>query len=165
MRPDTRHRTNDRRVRDEASNSFAVFIILLPIIMGAFGMGLDFSRNVYIRTTIQNALDMATVSAAGVTEVNDDGKVDILNRQAYETVEKVYAVNRAEVPLDCWGDGASIEGTSLRRCWQETDFAVTRDYLTFGVKERSKNAFLPVIGVKWQKYTVVSNARVNQDSE
>lgn len=162
-RPAPRHRA--ARVRDESSNSFAMFIVMLPIIMGAFGMGLDFSRNVYIRTTLQNALDMATVSGAGVTEINSQGRVDIVNGEALRTVERIYAINRSEVPMDCWGDGDDIEGTTLNKCWRESEFGMSRDYLTYGVRERSQNAFLTVIGVKWQRYDIVSNAAVNQDQE
>lgn len=162
-RPSPRHRATRRR--DEASNSFALFIIMLPVIMGAFGTGLDFSRNVYIRTTLQNALDMATVSAAGVTEINGEGRVDILGGQARDTVERVYAINRAEVPVDCWHYSGGLEGTSLDKCWKEVEFTATRNSLTYKVSERSQNAFLPVIGIKWQKYIIASTASVNQDSQ
>lgn len=162
----TRKRTHRRaRLRDEASNSFALFLIMLPVIMGAFGIGLDMSRNVYIRTTLQNGLDMATVSGAGVTTVNQDGVVDIDEEDAIKAVETVYAQNRPAF-MECIGDNSRITGTGYHKCWKQWGgITVNRAYLQYGVRERSKNAFLPVIGVKWQDYHIVSQARVNQQTQ
>jgi hypothetical protein len=158
-----RHRAT--RYRDEASNSFALFLIMMPVIMGAFGIGLDMSRNVYIRTTLQNGLDMATVSGAGVTDVNQEGVVDIDEEGALRAVETVYAQNRPGF-MECTGDNSRIGDTGYHRCWKQWGSpTINRAYLQYGVRERSKNAFLPVIGVKWQDYHIRSQARINQQAE
>lgn len=158
----------ERRRRDEASNSFAVFIVMAPVIFGAFGMGLDLSRNTYIRTSLQNDLDMATVGGAAVTTVSSNGAVVINRPAAVSTLERLYAINRTHGPtLDCIGDAAPIPGTTLKRCWQTLNYGLvtTNQDLTYNVVERSRNAFLPVIGLTYQTYHLTSKARVNQDTQ
>lgn len=165
-RPDRIKRRS--KARDEASNSFALFIIMAPVIFGAFGVGLDISRNVYIRTELQNSLDMATVAGAAVTTVDANGNAVIDTNNALTAVEKVYAMNRAQGPaLACagWGPGNLIAGTTLRECWQVNSQAVTSRSLYYSVKERSTNAFLPIIGVKYQTYDIVSQARIKQAAQ
>lgn len=153
--------------RDEASNSFAMFVVMLPMILGAFGIGVDMSRNLYIRTSIQNHLDMATVAGAGTTVQTSAGlRVDTKN--ALPQVERVYAVNRASGPgLSCIGNRSIIEGTDgQRRCWtQPVKAAATSTKVTYTVAERSRNSFLVVLGIKDQNYRVSSAAKVNQQTE
>ena len=163
----SRPRHKAPRRRNEASNSFALFVVMLPCILGSFGMGLDMSRNVFIRTELQNALDMATVSGAGVWVVDSNGQPAIDKPGAIDAVEKVYAINRGNASkIDCWGTRAAIPGTALRKCWQMNGTPqVNAQYLSYGVKERSQNAFLTVVGVKWQKYDITSHAVINKASE
>lgn len=155
-----------RKIRDEASNSFALFIIMAPVIFGAFGTGLDVSRNVWIRTQLQNALDLAVVGGAGTSNVASNGEVVIAEADALDNVEKIYALNRSSgPPLSCWGDRSNIPDTAESRCWRVLERDVRSQYLYYSISERSKNAFLPVIGIKWQEYTVTSEARIKQAAE
>lgn len=144
-----------------------MFVLMLPMLIGAFGMGLDISRNVYIRTTLQNDLDLATVAGAAVTTINDESQVSILSEDALATVERVYALNRAQGPAtECWGDRETIAGTTIARCWKVVGTpTVNRAYLYYSVRERTRNAFLPVVGVPTQTYTLESRARVKQQLE
>lgn len=150
--------------RDEASNSFAMFIVLLPVILGSFGIGVDMSRNIYLRTVIQNHLDLAVVSGAG-THVANGTKIDPSG--ALRQVERVYAVNRAAGPgLSCTGSGAKVYGTNAPRCWTTpTPAKVTATTVQYSVREKSVNAFLQVVGVPTQTYNITSFARVNQTTQ
>lgn len=170
------HRIN-RRTRprrwDESSNSFAMFVVMLPLIIGAFGIGIDIARNVYIRTSLQNALDMATVGGAAVTEVAPGGGLRIDADNALLTTEQVYALNRASGPsVDCVDTPGNIPGTQLARCWRTgvglRAPTVTDTAIYYSVRERSKNAFLPVLGVTslvWQDYVLESHAVLKQSGE
>lgn len=150
--------------RDEASNSFAMFVVMLPLILGAFGIGVDMSRNVYLRTTIQNHLDLAVVSGAG-THVSNGTKIDA--HAALVQVERVYAVNRAAGPgLMCTGSGARVPGTRVGRCWTTPYPAqVTPTSVKYSVREKSHNVFLTVLGIPNQTYNITSFARVNQNTQ
>ena len=152
------------RPRDEASNSFPLLVLLLPLILGSFGIGLDTARNFYIRTTLQNDLDLAVVAGAAVTSYNTVGDVVIDGNRALREVETIYAINRADGPgLSCIGDGAGVAGTDgLRRCWATERQVVhpSGQRITYVLTERSRNAFLPVLGeqFRYQDYTIRSEA-------
>lgn len=150
------------RPRNEASNSFAMFIVMLPMLIGAFGIGVDTARNVYIRSSLQNALDMGTVAGAAVTRINANSRVVIDGANAVETVEIVYAANRRSVALVCIGDRTIIPQGGGAKCWRTVNVAVQPNYIRYVARERSKNAFLPIVGVETQRYTVRSTARLRQ---
>lgn len=151
--------------RDEKSNSFALFVITLPVILGAFGIGVDMTRNTYLRTSIQNHLDMATVAGASVMSGSVGGKIDA--KKAVAEVEKVYAVNRWAGPgLSCTGTGKRVPGTEAPRCWtQPKKPTVSTRSVTYTVGEQSTNAFLVVLGVPKQSYYIQSTAVVNQATQ
>ncbi len=152
------------RPRDEASNSFPLLVLLLPLILGSFGIGLDTARNFYIRTSLQNDLDLAVVAGAAVTSYNNAGDVVIDGNRALREVERIYALNRGDGPgLSCTGDGAGVAGTDgLRRCWTTERQVVhpSGQRITYVIAERSRNAFLPVLGerFRYQDYTIRSEA-------
>lgn len=162
-----RYRDRPRKPRDERSNSFAMFVVLLPVIIGAFGLGVDTARNVYIRISLQNSLDMATVSGAAVTFVNGDGDVEIDQSEALATIRQVYALNRSQGPgLACIGPRTPVSGTDLVQCWKSWNPAVVnRANLTYSVHEQSTNAFLQIVGVRTQDYHLESDARLKQKTE
>lgn len=165
----TRYRPRHRaaKVRDESSNSFAMFVALLPVILGSFGMGIDISRNVFIRTSLQNSLDMAVVAGAGVTKVGEGGYVEIDREKVIPTIEHTYALNRAAGPaLDC-RERYVIADSNQVRCWRllPNHIVVEPNYIEYGINERSRNAFLQVVGLAHQEYRLISEARVNQDTE
>lgn len=156
-----------RGPRDERANSFAMFIVMLPMLIGAFGLGVDVSRNAYIRISLQNSLDAATVAGAGVTQINPNGEVVIMPGEALTTVEKLYAINRADGPgLKCTGSGATVAETDAPRCWRQWRPAdITQNEVTYSVRERSTNMFLKMVGVVYQDYRLTSTARVRQSAQ
>lgn len=157
---------------DEASNSFAIMVMALPVLVGAFGMAVDASRGVYARSSLQNALDTAVVSGTGVTTTSG-GKIVIDPAKAIQTTRSMYAVDRLNGPATtCIGDRAHLSGTTLLRCWKEPHGAPkisivtrgdgeTREQLSWTVQEQMKNVFLPIVGVKHQSFTLSSQAVVN----
>lgn len=155
--------------RDESSNAFALFVVMLPMLLGAFGIGLDVSRNIYIRTELQNALDLAVVGGAAEVKHNPSGDIRIDAAQAISTTERVYNANRAHAAkLECTGTG-SLDGVlGGRRCWKVWNDVVSVNGVefTYGVVERSRNAFLPVIGssLAYQDFKIVSHASLRQDA-
>lgn len=155
-----------RRRIEELSNSFALMVVMLPVILGAFGMGIDMARNTYIRTSLQNTLDMATVAGAAVTNVTA-GQPTINPTGAIQQTERIYAIDRNTGPgLACIGSRAIVSGTTLPMCWKRWHAPRVRaTKLTYSVVEKSRNAFLPVIGIDFQTYHLVSHAVVNQQTQ
>lgn len=152
--------------RDEASNSFALFVVMLPMLLGAFGVGLDVSRSVYIRTELQNALDLAVVGGAAEVRHNPSGNIAVDQDRAVATTERIYQANRAQAArLECTGEGV-IDSLGTRRCWKRWEDPVANgSEFTYSVVERSRNAFLPVIGITFQDYRIVSHASLRQDAQ
>jgi Flp pilus assembly protein TadG len=155
------------RPPDERGNTLAMFIVLLPIILGAFGMGVDTARNVYIRMSLQNALDMATVSGAAVTTISPSGQVVIDPAGARRTVEQMYALNRGQKPaVSCSGPGTPVPGAGVARCWQASHPPkVTAGQVSYEIREQSRNAFLGLLGAPTQTYTLRSTAVINQTTQ
>lgn len=161
-------RNADREV-DESSNSFALMIVCLPVILAAFGIGVDLSRAVYVHSSLQNALDTSTVSgAAVVTESN--GAFSIHEKSAAATTRQVYAVDRLNEPgTSCIGPGSIVPGTTARMCWKEPKGgpAITGGgkTLTYTVQERITNFFLVIINDRYQTLTLTSTATINQRNQ
>lgn len=151
-------RTGRATRRSESGNAFAVFIVMLPMLLAAFGMGVDVARNTYIRMSLQNDLDMAVVGGAAVTQTNSNGKLVISTSGAQAAVRETYRLNR----LNSTNLDFCLTGNT-NRCWQETAGApaVTQNgtRITYSIRERSRNtAFLAFVGVPFQDYRLTSSA-------
>jgi hypothetical protein len=55
----------------------ALFILALPLMIGAFGFGFDAMRLAYAKRLAQGRLDLATQSAAAVTYTTADGRIQL----------------------------------------------------------------------------------------
>ena len=55
----------------------ALFILALPLMIGAFGFGFDAMRLSYAKRLAQGRLDLATQSAAAVTYTRADGRIEL----------------------------------------------------------------------------------------
>lgn len=167
-------KVGSRRTRtpvDEASNSLVLLILILPMILAAFGLGVDISRNVYVRDSLQNALDTATAAGAAAVRNQPSGGLDFTPAVATRVTRAMYALDRMNGPATtCIGSGAFLPGTpGLRMCWQEPAGPPRIDaaagMLIYTVREQTRNAFLGMVGIPVQTYTLVSKARINQTDQ
>jgi|GEM_PF-5962342 len=154
------------RREERAASSLVVFIMFFPLIVGAFGFGIDIAKNIWIRTSIQNAVDSSAVGGAGVTKTNAAGVLKIDPGPAKVEMRKLYALNRRDNPgLSCNGDRTAITGTPYQRCWTGEVTTVGAATTLFRVQEESKNAFLGFVGQRTQKYKVQGQAKVSLSTQ
>lgn len=158
--------TKPRKPRDESSNSFAMLIVMLPMLLAAFGLGLDFARNLYIKISLNNALEQAVVSGAGVANTSRHG-VTIDPNAAMDAVQRVYAIDRTAGPsLDCIGPKTIVPGTNYPQCWKTWKATVVgQQFIQYGVDEQSTNMFLGIVGDSTQNYHLQAQARIKQATQ
>jgi hypothetical protein len=148
------------RREERAASSMVAFIMFFPLIVGAFGFGIDIARNIWIRTSIQNAVDTSAVGGAGVTDnYGAGGALQIREGDAIAEMRTLYKLNRANVALTCL---SGSEG----QCWVEPNghppAVIGGTKITFDVREESKNAFLGFLGQRVQQYNLHSQAKISQ---
>lgn len=144
--------------QDERSNSLAMIIATLPLIIGVFGMGIDVARNVYIRSSLQNSLELAVVSGAGATFINGERAVEIDPARAEAAINTVYAANRATGP-------GPLVCQAGPHCWRQMGASrIRRDSVRWRIREVSRNAFLPILGLHEQRYVLDAYAQVRQQT-
>lgn len=156
--------------RDEKSNSFVVFIILAPLIIGVFGLGVDVARNVYVRSALQNDLDLAVYGGLNDvhTEMRRGEPTAVLNSpdRVLSSVERVYNLNREQGPaLSCTGTG-TVAGSGDSKCWSQPRTPVVTDTtICYWVSERSRNAFLPVLSssLAYQTFNIASGGTIDRN--
>jgi len=168
-------RDPEGRREERAATSLVVFIMFFPLIAGAFGFGIDIAKNIWIRTSIQNAVDNSAVGGAAVTVINKKtGAVEVDTVNAPGEMRKLYALNRADNPsLSCHAPTTFVVGSkSYTRCWTGEKTLVGKDPKTgrltttqFNVKEESKNAFLGFLGQPIQAYSLQGKARVSLSTQ
>lgn len=152
-------RDPDGRREERAASSLAVFIIFFPLIVGAFGFGIDIAKNIWIRSSIQNAVDTSAVGGAGVTQTDPGtGFPHINGPLAIDQMRNLYKLNRDDNPgLTCTGSGNSSSG-----CYTES-WAVSWDKTEFNVHEQSRNSFLWFLGpnLRTQHYSLQGKAKIS----
>ena len=162
---------------DERANGLILLISTLPLVLSAFGLGLDMARNVWIRSTLQEALDSATVAASGVTRVGPGNRLIVDTsparpENATQQLRKYYAINRPGFVL-CRPNPGSVPFTNMSMCWVERPAGpgpqvgprVSPDgqRITYSVRERSPNSgFLRFVNINFQNYNVTSQARIRE---
>jgi Putative Flp pilus-assembly TadE/G-like len=157
-------RDPDARREERAASSLVVFIMFFPLIVGAFGFGIDIARNIWIRTSIQNAVDSSAVGGAGVTRTDPrTGALAIDAGAAKNEMRKLYFLNRADNPSLTCRPAASftVGGHTYARCWRGEVATVDANTNTavFEVQEQSKNAFLGFLGQPTQNYSLQGKAK------
>jgi hypothetical protein len=157
-------RDPEGRREERAVSSLVMFFVFFPLIVAAFGTGIDVAKNVWIRTSIQNGLDSAAVGGAGTT-TTVGGVVTVDKKLAPGEMRKLYAINRAANPgLKCIGSGSFAVGMrSYQRCWTEPypGIRMTATTTEFNVHEESTNAFLGLLGQPTQTYNLRGKAKVS----
>lgn len=145
-----------KRSDKENGNSFLMYIFLLPILMGFFGLAVDSGISYYTRTGMQNALDSAAIAGAAQVNYNGSGSFAINRDRA-----KVQAITAMKVSLkqypnlnckdyNCYDIKATIVNGGVGR----------GEVLRLTVTERSKTQFLHIIGQHEQVYNLKSEARI-----
>ena len=155
-------RDPEGRREERAATSLVMFIMFFPVIVGSFGFGIDVARNIWVRSSLQNAVDTAVVGGAAVTRTSAglvivDGRWD----KAPAEVRKLYARNRADNPgLKCF-PGGPVYGTPITKCWATESLSTTDDSANFGVREQTTNAFLMFLGQPTQEYNLKGHAEIS----
>ncbi len=152
--------------RGEHANAALSLIVAMPMILAAFGVGFDMMHAAYVRSSLQAGLDMATVAGAAQLDITSSGSAKgdaTINRtRAVTETRRVYTANRRSVGmLRC------LSGNQAR-CWSEYKTAtVTQNgrYFTYYARDRSANAFLHMVGIPEQNYTLISVARIAQSTQ
>ena len=164
-------RDPDGRRDERAATSLVMFIMFFPLIVGSFGFGVDVARNIWIRTSLQNAVDTSVVGGAAVTKISSAGQVVVDGGpgadQAQAEIRKLYALNREDNPgLKCF-PGPPVLGTTLTQCWTEPPLSliITANSAKFSVHEQSTNAFLMLLGSPTQEYNLKGHAEVARINE
>lgn len=145
------------KIDRENGNSFIMYILLLPLLMGFFGYAVDAGIGYYTRTGMQNALDSAAIAGATQVNYNGSGNFDINVDRARDQAVASMKVSLNQYPnIEC-PDGS---------CYNNITATVVNvggergSVLRLDVQEKSKTLFLHVLGIKEQPYTLKSEARI-----
>lgn len=163
--------------RNEQGNLYLWYAVALALMMGIFGLAVDFSFNTYARNTLQNSLDSAVVAAASETKTAENGRINIDKNRALNTIETLYDQNRENVPdavcsrqvsydnIDDLKGGETRAGA--QSCWIISDFRINNNAgtMTISVREYKPNYFLKMIGLPYQEIQLTSTARLTSNLE
>jgi hypothetical protein len=156
------------RLAERGFATAAMFIMSLPLIVGAFGFGFDYARAVYIKAYIQNRATMAVQTAVATNAITDVNGISTLDVASTETmVYTNYLMNtdskRQDGTLRC--STGSVSGYPLDACtgiatvqgvpMSLADYCKklsTPGFIPYGVhyevSEVINTTFLKIIGIK-----------------
>lgn len=148
----------------ENGNTFVMYLLLLPLMMGFFGYAVDSGISYYTRTGMQNALDSAAVAGAAGNTV-DGGRGVVYDSHGNYVINVVKAKNQAVTAMR-----TSLKQYPNLNCSDYNCYNITATVINGGVgrgsvlrlevQERSKTLFLHILGQKEQVYTLRSEARI-----
>lgn len=137
---------------NEEGNSFLMFIFLMPLLCGAFGLGLDAALGQYTRQGIQNAADLATI--AGANQTSYEGNKKVINKErATAKIKEEYSKSRKTYPNIRNTEPVITVKITTGRLRSDRLLAVT-------VQEKSPTIFLHLVGVREFTYNISSQARL-----
>ena len=156
------------KIKDEfGASSFIIVIMLLPLLVGTIGLGIDMSHGVYARQNVQNNTQSAVVSAASQRLLNSS-KIDYT--AAFNVAMQMYTANRENfkktlicaTPGDLRGGEQLMGGTCK---WILVKFVVTNPAVGnatvfMQVREKTPNAFLSVFKVSSYQINASATGRV-----
>lgn len=142
----------------EQGNTFVALMVMLPLLLGIFGVALDAGVGYYTRIGLQNSLDNAAV--AGASQMNSvgvsGGSRNVINAtKAAQVAKQVYSQSRQNYPNIQCGSNTCYTFTSTVK-----NDPTRGQYLQLTIKESSKSLFLQFFGIEKQNYTLVSDARI-----
>jgi hypothetical protein len=88
-----RSRIQSWRSAERGFSSAAIFILALPLLVGAMGYGFDNSRFLYVKTYLQGRADLATQAA--LSNVGMSGSQILIDGSALQTASDLYCANTA----------------------------------------------------------------------
>jgi len=141
-------RKNDKNRERERGVFTVIVALLLPVVLGMFGLGLDISHYVWVGNQLQNGADAAAF--AGVKELNgtSSGRTDARN------VAATYATQNA-------ADGRYIEASEIiENTVGRWDFS-TKEFVSGGVSDAAANAVRVSV---WRQDVPALFARVLTDA-
>lgn len=142
---------------NEEGNSFLMFIFLMPVLCGAFGLGLDGALGNYTRTGLQDAADIASIAGANKTVYS--GNKRIIDKAAADaTVRALYNEKRTAYPNVLNKTPTITVSIIPGRPGSPSVLQVT-------VQEKSPTVFLHLVGVPEFTYNIRSQARLGYVSE
>jgi len=137
---------------NEEGNSFLLFIFLMPVLCGTFGLGLDAALGHYTRQGIQDAADLATMAGANQTVYSGNKRV-ISYEKADAKVRQLYLEKRKAYPnIISSTPSISVRITSGR--------SASTPLLDVLIQEKSPTIFLHLVGVEKFTYNISSQARL-----
>lgn len=143
-----------KKFLNEEGNSFLLFIFLMPVLCGAFGLGLDAALGQYTRQGIQDAADISTLAGANQTEYAAGSNKRIISEAAAAAkVKELYLEKRKAYP-NITGSEPTITVQITTGRWASTRL------LAVTVQEKSPTIFLHIVGVSEFTYNISSQARL-----
>jgi len=176
----------ERKSNKEKANSIVVYVMLFPVIFGAFGSAVDLAIGTYTQTSLQSSLDGATQSALSRasnpgTNGNTTFTPKLTSAQAHTYIVDYYDANRKtstnnSVPFIKCQTSPYKGGTFVQPpsgCgWTEQSYTYTtyvnrsagrgtgiQLVTTVQVYEASHTVFLSIVGINQINYTIKSSAR------
>ena len=138
-----------KRTEKRQRGVFTVYIaLIMPVIMGMFGLGFDISRYLWVRTQLQNTADAAAFAGAGELNGTDGG------RTSATTIAELYAQQNT-VDGRYVADADIVENVAGR--W-DLD---TGTFTTAGVSAAAANAIRVTV---WRQNVPTFFARVLTDA-
>lgn len=174
-----------RRNHKEKGNTLVLYIMWMPLIMGAFGVAVDGTVGTYTVSTLHSGLDTATQSALSRatnpgTNNNTTFKPELTQQAAQYYTTAFYDANRSNgknpfiicqktITQPDKSQGQVYNNIQLITppsgcAYTQANFSINNVgntvVLNTTIVEQSHTLFLPIIGIDHLEYDVVSSARV-----
>ena len=159
------------RRAEHGFSTAAMFVILLPVIIGVFGIGFEIARAAYLTTWVQGRVDNATFTASTFNRVNAQGRYYLTQTaltEAYNNYRLNTNTRRGTGVLSCpstsvtggnrnltnlcSGSACFVRGGSCTQATQPIPSGATLcdyDYgIRYTVREQVPATFLRILGIQ-----------------
>lgn len=163
--------------RDESgASAFITILLLMPVICGVFGLGVDVSYANYMQTTLQGELDNATVTTAQnqaigrslKTGTTSNGRTHLPFDSTLSTIQKKTKntyINSTAQYGNLNASDRKITTTVSKVVNGDKSKRDTTYIIKSHVTETSNTFFLRMVGVDKATYGMDSTARMGYDTE
>ena len=153
--------------REDGNATFITVLLLMPVIIGFFGLAVDTSRARYAQQEAQNNTQSAAVAAAtqlsGISGLIDPVAAKDVAIQQYTNNRVNYGKNLRCATLADLEPGESLQGGACP--WILVSFTVSADMksVAMSTREFTPNAWISVAGFKEYTIRVDAGAVVSQN--